>query len=333
MQNEILSPKLLPLLAEWCVDVEAARIEPHDASTGLSGALVWRASLGGKTFCLKRWPREHPASHKLASVHGLLQHVAQSGFEIVPAPVVTHDGQSFLHSDDHLWELTPWLPGEPYDLNQPSLEKRLTAMRCLARFHLAANSHEAPTVSTAPGLQKRREILRELHDGELVRLRRAVGAKPASGLITVADGMLAAIEEALSTVLGELERVADVPLPLQWCLRDVKCDHLLFTNERVSGLIDFGASAVDSVAGDIARLVGSLVGDARKDWPPAIEAYDACRPLSLDERRAIDGFDRGGTLAAGANWLRWLFVEDRSIAHAEAVQAQLVQLCGRLRAL
>ncbi len=147
------------------------------------------------------------------------------------------------------------------------------------------------------------------------------------------DELLAQLKRSLSTVLDELEQAADVSLPLQWCLRDVKCDHVLFAGERVSGLIDFGAAAVDSVAGDVARLVGSLVGDAREDWPPALEAYHACRQLSPDERRAIHCFDRGGTLAAAANWLRWLFVEERSISQAEAVQAQLVGLCDRLRAL
>ena len=333
MQNDIPSTMLRSLLAEWFVGVEDAQIELHGTSTGLSGALVWRVSIGGKTFCLKRWPREHPAPDELASVHGLLQHLARSGFQIVPAPVVTHGRQSFLHSDDHLWELTPWLPGKPYDRNQPSLEKRIMAMRCLAQFHLTANSHQIPTVGAAPGLQKRREILLGLHGGDLERLRQAVGAKPASELRAVAEEMLFQIGRALPTVLGELEQAADVPLTLQWCLRDVKCDHVLFAGEQVSGLIDFGAAAVDSVAGDVARLVGSLVGDAREDWPPALEAYHACRPLSPDERRAIDCFDRGGTLAAAANWLRWLFVEERSISQAEAVQAQLVQLRGRLQAL
>ncbi len=332
MQNDIHSTMLRSMLAEWCIDAADTQIEPRGASTGLSGALVWRVSPRGKTLCLKRWPREHPTPDELASVHGLLQHVAQSGFQFVPTPVVTRSGQSLVRRDGHLWELTPWLPGEPYDRNQPSLEKRLTAMRCLAQFHRTASLYESPVVAVAPGLLTRREILRGLR-GDLVQLRLAVGAKPASELRTVAEEMLVQIERALPTVLGELELVVDVPLPLQWCLRDVKCDHVLFTGEQVSGLIDFGAAAVDSVAGDVARLVGSLVGDDRQEWPPAIEAYHDCRPLSPDERRAVDCFDRGGTLAAASNWLRWLFVEERSFSHADVVQAQLVHLCNRLRAL
>jgi Ser/Thr protein kinase RdoA (MazF antagonist) len=205
---------LRPLLAEWFADIDGIQIKPHDASTGLSDALVWRVSLGGKTFCLKRWPREHPTPDELTSVHGLLQHVARSGFQFVPTPVVTRRGQSFLRRDDHLWELTPWLPGKPYDRNQPSLEKRLTAMRCLAQFHRTASLYETPTVVVAPGLLTRREILRGLR-GDLVQLRIAVGAKPASELRAVAEEMFVQIERALPTVLGELEQVADVVINLE----------------------------------------------------------------------------------------------------------------------
>ena len=324
---------LRSLLVEWFDDVESAGIETHDTSSGLSGALVWRVTFGGKTFCFKRWPREHPTVDQLSEVHGLLRHVEQTGFQHVPAPVVTRGGESFLRRGDHFWELTPWLPGKPYHRNRPSLEKRLAAMRCLARFHLAASSYEVPTVGAAPGLLTRREILSSLRGGGLSRLRRAIRAKPASELLSIAEEMCAEVGRAMPTVLGELEQVADVPLPLQWCLRDVKCDHLLFTGAQVTGVIDFGAAAVDSVAGDVARLVASLVGDDRQQWLTAIEAYHACRPLSPAERRAIDSFDRGRTLAATANWLRWLFVEERSFADVETVKMQLVNLCDRLRAL
>lgn len=266
-------------------------------------------------------------------MHGLLRHVAQSAFQFAPAPVVTRTGKSFLHSDDHLWELTPWLPGETYNPNEPSLKKKLAALRCLAQFHLAASSYEVCLVDAAPGLLKRRELLRELREGELAHLGKAVGARPATELRTVAEEMVLQIQRSLPNVLGELERSTTVPLPLQWCLRDVKYDHVLFTGEQVTGLIDFGAAVVDSVAGDVARLVGSLAGEGRQESATLIDAYHACRPLSTNERKAIDSFDRGGTLAAAANWLRWLFVEERSLAPPDTVQEKLTELLNRMRAV
>jgi Ser/Thr protein kinase RdoA (MazF antagonist) len=333
VQNDIPSTMLRSLLTAWFDDEVNADVDRYDRSTGISGATVWRVSQGGKTFCLKRWPTEHPAPDELAAIHGLLKHVAQAGLAIVPVPVATCDGHSYLHSDGHLWELAPWLPGEPYNRNQPSSEKRLTAMHCLAQFHLAANSYEVSKVGAPPGLQKRREILRGLCGGRLEQLRLTVGAKPASELRTLAEGMLVEVERTVGAVVTEVEQAADVPLPLQWCLRDVKSDHVLFTGERVTGLIDFGAAAIDSVAGDLARLARSLAGDDQQIWLSALDDYEASKALTTAERRAIDCYDRGGTLAAAANWLRWLFVEERSFSRHEIVQTQLRWLRDQLRAL
>ena len=89
MQNDIPSTMLRSLLTEWFDDAADAGIEQHRESIGLSGAMVWRVPHGGRTFCLKRWPQEHPTPDELASIHGLLRHVAQAGLAIVPVPVVT----------------------------------------------------------------------------------------------------------------------------------------------------------------------------------------------------------------------------------------------------
>ena len=40
-------------------------------------------------------------------------------------------------------------------------------------------------------------------------------------------------------------------------------EHFLFKDDRLSGLVDFGAMGVDSVAGDLARLFGGVAGRRR----------------------------------------------------------------------
>jgi len=273
----------------------------------------------------------------LASIHGLLLHIAQAGFCLAPVPLRTLAGKTFFLNEDHLWELTPWMPGEASFHQQPSDEKLASAMTTLADFHRAAATYSfsgtGARVAPSPGLLQRLEILQGLQQGELEHLWKGTRAAEASDLRELAFEMLEGIDRSLADVKKRIEAIASVPLPLQWCLRDVRHDHLLFTGEEVTGLIDFGAVAVDSVACDVARLVGSMVNDRVDDWEQALGAYDQRRQLSIDERRAVASFDAGGTICSASNWVRWLFVEGRSFPQVHALHAQLVWLRDRLASL
>jgi len=304
---------------------------------GFSGAIVWRISMPNQDLCLRRWPQVHPTIDGLSSIHGLLQHIAQAGYRLAPVPLPTLAGQSFFLNEDHLWELAPWMPGEASFHKQPSYEKLASAMMTLADFHRAAENYSSAgngaRVAPSPGLVSRLEILRSLQRGELEQLWKETRSAETSDLRELAFELLEGIGRPLDDVTNQLEAIATVPLPLQWCLRDVRHDHLLFTGEQVTGLIDFGAVAVDSVACDLARLIGSMVNDRADDWQKALEAYDQRRQLSIDERRAIAGFDAGGTICSATNWVRWLFVEGRSFPQIHALHDQLVWLRDRLASL
>lgn len=327
----------LSYLMPWFEDVSQANMQSLGVTGGFSGAVIWRVSVAGNELCLRRWPQVHPSLTGLLAIHGLLEHTALAGCDIVPVPMVTRYGETHFVHEDHLWELTPWMPGEASLASHPSSEKLVAAMNTLARFHHAAASyrfdasvpHEAP----APGLQERLAIIHNLQQGELEQLWRETRAAQASDLRDLAFELLEGISRTLDPVAKYLEQIVSTPLPLQWCLRDIRHDHLLFTNEQVTGLLDFGAVAIDSVAGDVARLLGSIVNDQPKSWQAGIEAYDAQRALSPAERLAIVGYDQGGLICSATNWVRWLFVEGRSFPQIHALHDQLVWLRDRLQML
>ena len=91
----------------------------------------------------------------------------------------------------------------------------------------------------------------------------------------------------------------------------------------MAGLIDLHACRTDSVATDIARLLGSLIADDRERWDAALEAYMEVRPMSLAERGLVEVYDRSGVLLSGATWLEWLFVEGRHFEDATRVAQRL----------
>jgi homoserine kinase type II len=106
-------------------------------------------------------------------------------------------------------------------------------------------------------------------------------------------------------------------------LRDARSEHFLFEGDRLSGLVDFGAMGIDSIAADLARLIGDgLDGDpdARRE---ALAAYERIRPLDPAEARLIGVFEATTALLIGERWVRWHYLENRHFDDPEAVSKGL----------
>ena len=284
MSSGFFSTSKLTVLSHWLEDAADARLDSLGVSGGFSGAVIWRVAFNQRGFCLRRWPQVHPTADGLLAIHGLLRYLGAAGSKDVPVPLLTRSGSSFVVSEDHLWELTPWMPGEASFSRDPTPEKLAAAMRALARLHLHAEQYgchdHGERFALSPGLQERTGRLRHIRAGGLDELWRAVRAAQPSDLREIACEMLEGISHAADQVWQRLQQVAEAPLPMQWCLRDVRHDHILFTGDAVTGVVDFGAAAVDSVAGDLARLLGSMVNDDPEGWVQGVDAYESCRPLS-----------------------------------------------------
>lgn len=279
----------------------------------------------------------------------------------VPAPVPLaerrHDGrrQTFLLHLGHFWELTPWLPGRADFWPEKQPQKLTAALAALAHFHLASQAfggHGLQPKRPSPGLQRRHAQTQALLSGGLRELIGAIdrlkqhpaGHKHSAlpgfdmdqrgQLIALAEGvLLPALAVHAGRVERELTTACEVAVPQFPCLRDIWHDHVLFVGDRVSGLVDFGAMSVETVAGDIARLLASLIGNDLHLWSLGLAAYQAVRPLDLAEQRLISVFDLSGRLLAADNWLRWLSIEGRRFADAEAVLARISQVAAALQVL
>src|SRR5205807_3808434 len=95
--------------------------------------------------------------------------------------------------------------------------------------------------------------LARLGTGELTRMAQDAGWPEIRAL---APDFLRTLPKILPIEIGRLESLADISLPLQPCIRDIWHDHVLFTANDVTGVIDFGAVDMDTPATDIARLLG-----------------------------------------------------------------------------
>jgi homoserine kinase type II len=302
---------------------------------GFSGARFWRFEGSHGPLCLRRWPVEGPSAERLAFIHSVLFHVAAAGFRMIPLPIRTTAGATFLESDGHLWELTPWLPGKADFRDRPSEPRLCAALLALARFHGCAAGHpSAPrSAGQSAGLRHRCQKLQMLRAGGLDGLMRICLRSPVDQIQPTAISILNLASRIVPVLSNELDAVVDVTLPLQPAIRDIWHAHLLFEDDQVSGLIDFGSLKVDTVCGDIARLLGSMVGNDPRQWQLGLDAYQRVRPLSALEQSVVGVFDRSSLLLSGINWLEWLYEQNRQFDDRSAVLARLCEIESRLRHL
>jgi Ser/Thr protein kinase RdoA (MazF antagonist) len=319
-------------LAAYPLEVRVLSATELGSAGGFSGARLWRIEASGEPLCLRRWPAEYPSRQRLEQIHAVLLHVARQGFSAAPVPRATRDGPTVVDLGGHLWELTSWMPGKADYGDHPSHARLSAALRALAQFHRAAATCPglASSPGVSPGIAARRQQLQQLVAGGASQIERAMPQVAWPQMTDAARRWLALLPQAASILDPALEAAARIDVPLQPCLRDIWHDHVLFTGDEVSGIVDFGAMRQECVAGDIARLLGSLVQDDAVGWRSGIAAYESVRALSSEERILIAAFDASGVVLSPANWFRWIFLEGRTFADRGVVVARVEAQLKRL---
>jgi homoserine kinase type II len=270
------------------------------------------------------------SASRLAGIHRFVKEVFQSGITVVPVPVVALGGQTFVEERGALWQLEPWMPGEAIFHDRPTAEKLDAALTTLARIHSVAESMSpvATRSDTPQTIPERQKILRETAR-ELAQIE--AGLRPESDIRfgIVARKIVTQFSKRESEIEAALSEAARHPVPILPCLRDVWHDHLLFSGDVLTGLIDFGAVRLDTVAADLSRLLGSLfLSSYRSDqsrWDEAISIYERTRPLTEAERRLIPILDESGILLSGMHWLRSRYVRNS--------QFDMPRVCERLESI
>jgi Ser/Thr protein kinase RdoA (MazF antagonist) len=281
-------------------------------------------------LCLRRWSAEHPAEERLRLIHAVLRQVASS-LAIIPDPLPSPSGETFIRHVEHLWELTRWLPGRADFHARPTRTRLRAAMRALARFHTASAASGAE-FGVAPAWLDRQRQFEELQRGGWEVIETAHRRPLAPELDVVAGRLYPLARQAARNAALARQLSATPRLALQPAIRDIHHDHVLFTGDEVTGIIDFGTLRIDTPLADIARLVGSLVGDDAEARRCALDAYGELRPLSEADRQIVNVLDESGVILAACNWLTWLYVERRVMGDAAPITRRLSEILQRLSA-
>jgi Ser/Thr protein kinase RdoA (MazF antagonist) len=333
--DQPLHENVQAILANWLSLPELLVLKTEGMAGGMSGARFWKVSDGKKTYCLRKTPKLPFLTNQandLREIHTFLEYLWANGCHELARPIRSLKEQSLVETRNAIWELSNFLPGE-VTIN-PSNEQALAAIQYLAKLHVIAPNYQQFEPGFASALKDRRKLCQELVEGKLDRIVAAIRGSYHSPEPQRDDAQKIAsqIRSALTQVTKHLEKGC-VRLPLQWCLVDCHIGNFLFTDNQVTGLVDFGTAHRGSVARDIARLVGSVTADNLDRWRTSLDEYQKLRPLSAEELHAVLAFHTSGLVGRAARWLEWRFISRSSFADAETTHQKLEQLSAQLAAI
>lgn len=309
---------------------EVLSVDYLGGNGGFSGAQLWKIATADSNYCLRRWPLSHPSRERLEWINLVLVHTAGMGCEFIPAPIETKSSERFLSAGRFFWEVTKWMEGVASFKDDPN-EARLTQVaESLAKFHLAS-------AQVNLGFENSKNLnLRYDAMASSASLIEAIRHCSKSGLPDYIYRLRALILELdasyIQRITTNLESVRGVVFPVQPVVRDLWHDHLIFRGNELSGLVDFGAMQMDSVACDLSRALGSLVHEDKSRWEYAIDVYSQIRSLTQQEVELVYILDQPSVFLGALNWLKWILIENRAFESETNVRARIMDLTGRLKA-
>lgn len=321
-------------------------VEPV-VDAGLSEARVFRLRMAAlhqeHSFALRSWGRPFVRRDRIETVLRFQSrlHKELPSPSIVPEVLHWHRQTPLIEADDTCWSLSPWLAGRQLQSISSVTDNLLQqAISTLAELHAIGAEHESRCEVPA-GLSKRclyvdswldgskrtafeerlRQRTRQASAGEVERLWRPLHRATSLGLLAL-ERVHASIADRLSDWL-QTERLC------HWIVGDLWRENILVEQDRITGIVDFGAARIDWPALEVVRWLSSWLGpedDRLSDW---LSEYSRLCIERLSQRRikiakvdenlldaeSFHALDRLCCLSAFLQWLEWLsderFEDDR----------------------
>lgn len=185
----------------------------------------------------------------------------------------------------------------------------------------------------SPAVSERLGYLNEWKDSKIHQLKFALATETLDELREMGNDLASRFDRTAIFIGSKLDVLCRIPFRLQPCLRDLWHDHVLFTGEKVTGIIDASASRSDNVTVDLARLLGSLLRDDRPDWELALAEYEQHHPLTANEKMLLVALDQSGVLLSGLAWMDRLLLQREPRTHVAKALPRLKLITERLKTL
>ena len=298
---------------------------------GSSGAALWRYRAADGEMALRAWPRHGPTLARLEMIHGWLGELSELDEVPLPVPLPARDGRTVQRQDGQYWEVATWLSGAPPLESPPAPARVESVFAALALIHRRLSCKGQRGAS--PGLRLRLREIERLADIGLDLMVAALERAQADALAVTGLRWVLLARATIPRLLATLRDAAQLQVTIQPCLRDARPEHFLFEADRLSGLIDFGAMGIDSVAADVVRLIGEWLPDDHSLRGLALATYQKLRPLDASETALIAALEATADLLIAGHWLSWHYLDHRHFDDASEVARGVARGLHRLERL
>lgn len=252
----------------------------------------WILETSQGRFFLKRRAPHLRLPDLIRAQHHLIDWLRRAGFP-APAIVPTGTGETFLALDGELYDVQLYIEGQPYNHDRAAHLKQ--AALTLARYHTLVRGF-APEVLCPPG---------ELYSPPILR---AILKSLSTEWQVESDDELADQARQLRTHLASLEAQFSEhgPLPCLVIHGDYYADNLLFSGDKIVGVVDYDkarwqprvvelAEALIYFASPPAGEFKHLVYPGVLCWEPLmrfLRSYASASTLDEEEIRALPDYVR-----------------------------------------
>ncbi len=289
-----------------------------EIGSGLSGSLIFRGSSPAGPVCLRGWPPASVSAKRLHELRCLVELTHSHRCHLLPGYLSGENGEFFVSARGRFWELTEWMPGIADYQAHPSDARLESALGSLALLHrvwsVSTIMAPSPAVETritrlsrwlqkdwSPAMNPHRTPTLEAHG------RIEIGQLPA-----LFNDTLEALQKHGMQILNLLDAINAPRVRQHWVLRDIWGDHVLFSGDEVTGIVDLGAARIDEPATDLSRLLGSLEPRAVGRWQQGLRTYQNLQPM-VDPLRVVV-LDYASCLISALQWFEWLAIEGRTFS-------------------
>jgi len=274
---------------------------------GLSKAIVYRIDTLVARYAMKRWPVTMERE-RLQEIHRFQNYLAESEKPFTPGLVKWSNGNTLLEADGVCWEISDWKPGSPIeDLGDADDNQIRQCAEALASIHSRSETYGTQVIIPV-GLKQRFDGMVAAIHPQTDKRRRFLDSISAHNkylAANVLNDLYVRSTCIMPSVLDSVKRMAERSTKCFWILRDVWREHLLFRENRLAGILDFGAARIDWPGLDFVRAFGTLMFESDPRWPLALAHYLNQRPdesMVLSDLLAIH---RASVALSALQWLDW----------------------------